>query len=348
MARQDCPLAGRNCPERNTMTRFPRPALGLLVLAGLAAPTRAAEVDPLLPAETEAVVFVNVRQILESELIKKFALGQIKQALDGADAQKTLKKLGLDPLKDIDRVTAGTWGKDPKDMKGLAVIRGKFDPEKLFGAAQDEAKNDPAKVAIVDLDGYKLVRFTSEKEGQPPVFASVADERTIIASSDKALVASTLTAAKQKAKPAIKKDLAALVVSMDEKASMFVCGTTEGKVDVPPNVNIPGVDGAKLAKQLEGMQNVFLTLRLTQDVGLEIGMGMKNADSADDFGDTVAQLVGTAKAFLPILTAQQPMAKPLVDDLTKSLKSKVKDKDVTITLKLSGDSISQLAGRNAD
>src|SRR4051794_26808628 len=81
----------------------------------VAAPVRAAEVDVLLPAETEAVMFVNVRQILDSDLVKKYALGQVKQALQGNENQKLLKDLGLDPLKDIDRVTVGSWGKGPED-----------------------------------------------------------------------------------------------------------------------------------------------------------------------------------------------------------------------------------------
>ena len=60
---------------------FRRALVGAVLAAGLAAPARAAEVDPLLPAETESVMFVNVRQVLDSDLVKKYALGQIKQAL---------------------------------------------------------------------------------------------------------------------------------------------------------------------------------------------------------------------------------------------------------------------------
>src|SRR5262245_42187139 len=109
---------------------FRRLLVGAVLAAGLAAPARAAEVDPLLPAETESVLVVNVRQVLESELIKKYALGQIKQSLEGNDAQETLKKLGLDPLKDVDRLTVGSWGKDKDDVNVVAVVRGKFDPVK--------------------------------------------------------------------------------------------------------------------------------------------------------------------------------------------------------------------------
>ena len=108
--------------------------LAATLTAGLtmSAPARAAEIDTLLPSETESVVFINVKQILASGIVKKYALGQLKQTIESnEDAQRMMKDLGIDPMKDIDRVTAGTWGKDKDDMKVVAIVRGKFDPTKL-------------------------------------------------------------------------------------------------------------------------------------------------------------------------------------------------------------------------
>lgn len=329
------------------MSRIARPLMGLLAAAALAAPVapaRAAEVDALLPAETEAVIYVNVRQILDSELVKEFALGQLKQALQGEDAQKMTKQLGIDPLKDIDTLVAGTWGKDPKNMQGLAVLYGKFNPEKLFAAAKTAAEDKPGEVDIVSEGKYKLVKFTPKKDDQKPIFVAVADEETVVASNDpKVVVAAVQTNEKDNPKPVLMKPLAALVLAQDDKASMYMCGLTEGKVDVPPNLNLPGVDGAKLAKQLETMQNVAVTLRVTKDIALEIGMGMKDEDAADDFAGSVDQLIGTAKTFLPFIAGNQPQAKPLVDDVTKTLKSKVKEKTVNVTVSLTADSLKKVA-----
>lgn len=318
---------------------FRRLLAGAVLAAGLAAPVRAAEVDPLLPAETESILFVNVRQVLESELIKKYALGQIKQALGGNDARKMLEKLGLDPLKDVDRVTAGSWGKGQEDMNAVFVVRGKFDPEKLFKAAQEEGRNNGDKIAIVEDGKYKLVKFTVDNSPKP-IFAAVADEKTIIAGTDKKLVTDTLAVAEKGAKPQLKKELAALLLKQDEKASLFAVGLTEGKtegVQIPPG--LPGVDPAKLQKQLENLKTFAMTVRLTEDVSLEVAMGMKDTDAADDFGATVEGLLGTVKQFLPLLAGQQPNAKPLIDEVNKTLKSKVKEKDVTVTLSLSAESI---------
>jgi hypothetical protein len=322
----------------------------LVASAAFTAPVaRAAEIDNLLPAQTESVLFVNIKQFLEADLIKKYALGQVTQMLESnEEAQKLLKDLGIDPLKDLDRVTAGFWGKDAEDVNGVAIIRGKFDLEKLFAAAEREAKNNGDKMAIVKEGDYKLVKFTPENQPKP-IFASAADENTIIAGTDKKLVAATLTAAKEKAKPAISKELSAMLLKADEKATMYIVGKSNGeKVELPPNVNIPGVDGEKLAKQLQQLDNYNMTIRLTGDISLEMTMGMKDADSADDFGDTLNQLIGTVKGFLPLIAGQQPNFKPLADEIGKTLKSKVTGKDVTVNLKLSGTTISQAAGGIGD
>ena len=325
--------------------------LAATVTAGLsmAASARAAEIDTLLPSETESVVFVNVKQILASDIVKKYALGQLKQMMESnEDAQRMMKDLGIDPMKDIDRVTAGTWGKDKDDMKVVAIVRGKFDPTKLMAAAEKEAKTNGDKVAVVAEGKYKLIKFTNEKSPKP-FYASAADETTLVGSTDKKLLVGVLDAAAEKSKPTVKKELAQLLLKMDEKASMYLCGVVDGsKVEIPANLNIPNVDGAKLAKQLEKLTNLSFTVRITDEFTLDGSAGMKDSDAADDLGATLEQLVGTVKGFLPLVTMQQPKFKTLAEEVGKTLKSKVKDKDVTLGLKISGESIDKAAGGGND
>jgi hypothetical protein len=323
--------------------------LGTMIALGLslgARSARAAEIDNLLPDKTESVIYVNVKQILDSDLFKKYARGQVKQMLEAnEDAQKMLKDLGVDPLKDIDLVTVGTWGKGPEDMEGLGVIRGKFDPEKLFAAAEKEAKNNGDKMSIVTEGKYKLVKFTPENSPKA-IFASLADDKTMIAGTDKKMVAEKLAAAKDSKKPTVNKELAQLLLKMDDKASMYVTGVAKDgqKIELPPNVNIPGIDSEKLAKQLEKVATSSMVLRLTDEISFEISMGMKDTEAADDFNETLSQLIGTVKGFLPIIAGQQPQMKPIADEVNKNLKSKVKDKDVTLTIKLSADAIGKATG----
>ena len=90
------------------MTRLSRTLMGAALVLGLTTTARAAEPDKLLPADTDTVAVVNLRQIIDSDIIKKYALEQIKQLLDGQDAKQILTDLGLDPLKDVEKVVIGS------------------------------------------------------------------------------------------------------------------------------------------------------------------------------------------------------------------------------------------------
>ena len=317
-------------------------AIAVFALGLTAAPSRAADVEKLLPAETEQVFQLNIKQILESDLVKKYALAQIKQALAGNEAQKTLQALGMDPLKDIDSLTGGVWG-DPKDLKAVIIVRGKFDAEKLFEAAKAAAKKDGDKVSIVTEGDYTLVKVSVENRPEP-LYLTVADEKTVLLATDKKLVVTAMKTADDKsAKPQLKKELIALIEQMDGKASMFACGVSSGKVgEIPPNPLFDDVE--KLKKQLEKLKSSAMTLRVTTDVAIEVILSMKDADAAEDFGGTVDELLGKAKAFLPFIAMQNANMKPIIGDVTKSLKSKVDKNDVKMTVKLTGDSIGKAAG----
>ena len=326
-----------------SVSRFVMVALLATVVA---APTRAAEVDNLLPKETEFVVQANIKQMLESDIVKKFALAQLKQALEGQDAAKILKDLGLDPMKDIDTVTMGIWGKGQEDMNGVFVVRGTFDAKKIMEASRNAAKEMADKISIVKEGEIELIKFTGDN-GKPG-FIAVQEGKPIIAATDKKLVAAALTAHNDKAKPALGKVLAALIAKQDAKASLFMCGITEGKVDEIPGdfsqLKALGVDGDKIKEGLGKMTTMGLTLNLGKEVNVSVKLGMKDADSADSFGAELTKLVTAAKTFLPIIGGNQPQFKSIIDDVTKTLDSVSKDKDVVVTVKLSAEAIGKAAG----
>jgi hypothetical protein len=323
--------------------------LAAVAVVACSATTRAAEVDPLLPKETEQVFHVNMKQILDSDIIKKYALGQIKQALQGEQVQKVLEPLGVDPLKDVERMTAGIWGKDQSDMNTVAVLRGKFDAKKLFDGAKDFASKNPDKVSLDEESDFKMVKIVGDNG--KPFFVSVADATTIIGGTDKKMVAASLNAFNKKEKAALAKGLSDLVLKQDEKASMFYCALVEGKLaEIPDSafdqLQAVGVNGATMKKQLQNMSTMAMTVRLGKEAAMDITMGMKDEDSAEEFGGkagNLTKLIDTARTFMPIIAGQQPKAKPVIDELVKTLESKVKGKDVTIKLAVSADAIGKAA-----
>ena len=303
------------------------------------APCSAAEPDKLLPADADTVAFVNVKQLVDSDIIKKYALEQIKQALTGQDAKKLLEELGLDPLKDIDKVWVGSSGKDASDMKALIVVHGKFDPDKLFKAAEAATKKDGNKFTMVK-DG-KDVMFKYQPEDGNPVYGTVVDDTTVIAGTDKKLIATALKQAEDKKKSPISQELAALIKKMDEKASIYAVSNVKGKFD---NVKFPAqlpIDLSGLEKALPKTETVSVVVKMTGDINLEVVFGMKDDDAASDMGDGLAKAIDGIKGLVPILAAAEPKAKPLVD-VIKTVKTDVKRKDVSVTARVTGDNLGKM------
>ena len=321
------------------MMRLSRLGLAALFAAALAAPARAAEPDKLLPADADTVMYVNVKQLIESDIVKKYALEQIKQALAGQDAKKLLEELGLDPLKDVEKMWVGTSGKDASDMKALVVVHGKFDPDKLFKAAEAQSKKDGDRFTMVK-DG-KDVMFKYQPDNGNPMYGTVVDKTTVVVATDKKIITTASAAFAAGKASAASKDLSALISKMDDKASMWVCAVTKDKLN---NVKLPGGGGGmgqNIQGQLAKMDSVTVTLRVTGDISLDVNLGMATEAAADEMGKTVEEGLGTIKGALPFLAANDERMKPLVD-VVKTLKSEVKSKVVSVSAKLPGAVLGKL------
>jgi hypothetical protein len=324
------------------MTRVSRLGLVAAFALALAAPAaRAADPDPLLPADSDTVAYVNFKQVLGSEVVKKFALEQIKQALAGQDAKKLLDELGLDPLKDIDTLWAGSSGKGPDDMKALVVVLGKFDPKKLLATAEAATKKDGDKFSIVKDESGTLFKYQPDKGN--PVYGTVVNATTVVAGTDKKVIAAALKQAEDKQKKApLGATLAGLVKKMDAKSSLFAVSVVKGKLDndklpqqLPPDIF------AGFEKALPKTDTLSMVVKVTADINLEVTFGMKDEDAAADMGDAMKSMLGGIKGLLALL-ATDPKAKPL-NDVVKTLTSSVKDKSVVVTGKVTGETLGKLA-----
>jgi hypothetical protein len=320
------------------MSRLSRFVLAVALVAGFSAPARAVDPDKLLPKDADTVIYFNMKQLIGSDIIKKYALEQLKQALDGQEAKKLLEDMGLDPLKDIETLWAGTSGKDQTDMKGLLIVHGKFDPEKLLKAAEAASKKDGDKFSIVKDGNTTLFKYQPE-EGNP-VYGTVVDDTTVVAASDKKLVAEALKQ-KDATKAPISADLAALVKKQDAKATMFATSLVKGKFkDVKIPQQLP-IDLSGFEKALPNTDSIGIVLKVSGDVTLEITMGMKDEDAAEDMAAAMSKLVDGIKGFVPLITAADPRAKPLAD-VVKTIKTEVKKKDVITSGKITGDEIGKM------
>lgn len=327
------------------MTRLSRVLMGAALVFGLSNTARAAEPDKLLPADTDTVAIVNLRQILDSDIIKKYALEQIKQALDGQDAKKILEDLGLNPLKDVEKLVVGsveTQFKKGAEPKFLIIVHGKFDAEKLYKTAEAESKKDGSKLSLVK-DGDTVMFKFEPGSGQGPVYGTVVNEKTVIAASDKSLITTALKTSDASKPAAIKKELAALITKLDDKASVSVASLLKGKLD---EVKLPAGGGVPinlngLQKAIPSIETVAATIKIGTDVVVDVTLGMKDEDAAGDMRNALDDLFKDLKPLVQGLGEFEPRAKPLADVLA-TIKITSKNKDVTLSGKVTGDNIGKM------
>src|SRR5205823_685285 len=101
----------------------------LAVAAWAVAPARPAELDKLLPDNADLVVSVNVRQILDAPVMKKYVLPELESKIL-TETRKIVGLLGLNPVKDVTSFTVAFSG-DGDPSKWVGIIHGEFDVRRV-------------------------------------------------------------------------------------------------------------------------------------------------------------------------------------------------------------------------
>src|SRR5262249_18339906 len=161
------------------------------------------------------VVHVNVRQILDSELVKKHAPAELKTELrKSAELQALLASFGVDPLKDISSITLA--GQSKKGLKqplkpdtALTIIRGGFDPDKIPEAASDHAQKNPPWLPTHKLKHGPLYEAPADKS-KDHIFATFLGKEAVVFGTRQAVLDAVSRNANTKP-AAINKDLQALI-----------------------------------------------------------------------------------------------------------------------------------------
>jgi hypothetical protein len=247
-------------------------------VAGLAAPARAADLDKLLPGDAEVIAVVNIRQALDSALVKKYALDQVKAVLQGSnEAQQILKAFGLDPFKDLDRViltnTGGVTGKT------LALIKGRFDVDKVHNSVTEFAKKNPD----IKLKKEGIFQVAELKGPEKTLFGAFANKETLAFSDDKDYLLDILQG---KVKPA-KKPLEAILQKLTCKETVWIAAmvTEDIKQAIGGNAQFKDVAAA--------LQAVTGSVDLTDSINLNVLIHTNDPKAA-------AKLRMLIQAFVPL------------------------------------------------
>jgi hypothetical protein len=309
--------------------------LALLVPAGV----RAADIDTYLPADTESYLSINIRQFLDSPLVQKAALNQLRDALkEYAEVNDVLNDLGFDPFKDMDRIVIASPNTTDSD-RGLVIAHGKFDVMKFQKRAADaaESNGDVLKIHKVPLgagvthDVWEVIIPNQDSS----LFVALSGNNTLLASPGKDYVVDAIKQARANKKPALKnKAFQALVEKMDPKQSLSVVVLGKAlsgaeKMEILPK-------GARDA--LGSIQAVGGGLTIDKEIKLELAVSSKDEDSARGIREAIDKGVKLGTVGLTLVSDDRKGVALLLEVL-KTVKVTSKAKVVSVTGRLTADAI---------
>ncbi|MCY2972797.1 MAG: hypothetical protein NTZ30_19315 [Planctomycetota bacterium] len=278
-----------------------------------------------LPADTQALIHLNFRAMIDSPLAKKMGIEkEIIKALD-FDVE-FIAEIGFDPLKDIDSITIAAPGGGDME-KGLIIVAGKFKADKLLAKLNEEAKNNNDKVKTHkagDKTIFEVKEFILSQ--QVPIFYMIASN-TILASTQKEYLEKALANSDSKL---ANKDFSALVEKLDPDLAISMVAVSSAF----PSKAIPEPYKAII----EGIDSIGGGIGVDKDVTLSINVFTKDEDSAKKLKETLDQGMAQALGFLGLMAAQEKELTPVLE-FVKSMKTSSKEKMMSLEGKLPGKMI---------
>jgi hypothetical protein len=307
----------------------------LVVCAALVITTagavQAAEVEKFLPDGSVFVITVNVRQLLDSPIIKNHLLDKLQAALkESGEVGETLNSLGIDPLKDITRITAASTGTN-QDSKGLIILSGNFDPAKFEATAKKSAEQHPDAIKLLK-EGDRQVYQVQIPQSPKPLLVSVVDKTTIIATADKESLQEAFAKAASDRPVKLKKEVEQLLQGVDAQQSLWVAMLGEA---LSKNEMIPD---EKTKKKLEDIDTISAGVTVAKDIKLLINVLAKSAGGAKELAGEVTEGLNNAKGLLAFAASEKKELGPAVSILD-SIKVLTEGNKITVKSEVSEDVI---------
>jgi len=282
--------------------------------------------------DAEMVVIVNVRQMLDSALMKKDAIARLKALLaNDAKAKGVIEATGVDPLQDIEAIVvsgSAPSGRDvkPQDVKAQAVVRGKFDRTRIHGAAEKFAKKHPDELKILAREGgVQLYEIKADKQA---LFAAFADNATLVVTpSREATVEAVKNAGRGPAR--VNKDLQAVLPKFSGKESMTLVLVVNEEMKKAIG-KMPQV--ADVASKLE---TVTGTVNLTDAATTSLAVNTTDAKVAEK----LLQVFNQVKTLGEVLAPNMEELGPFAGEVLKAMKLATNSKSVTLDLKVTPEMI---------
>jgi hypothetical protein len=302
-------------------------------LAAISQPARAADVNKYLPDDTGTLVVLNVRQVLDAPVVKKYLREQMKAALQNhADSQPLLGLFDPDALKDLDRITLAVPAGEVLQGKGLVVVEGRFDLTNIQAVAQELAQSMAITLKIHPHEKTPLHEILLDDPPKPFLFAAFLDKNLLVVSPGKEPVLEAIAKHNGKRTTKLNKDLQALIARADARQHLWVAG----RVADPWKRSLERVNQLKLfAGKLESFSG---GVRFTETIKAGFFLQLSDVQAAVD----LRQMLENSKGLLAVVIATSKDLKdhgPLLNDILNALQFSQAKGTVAIELALPEDLI---------
>jgi RNA polymerase sigma factor (sigma-70 family) len=311
------------------------------VTVGLALPARAADLDKLLPDDSNFVLSVNVKQILQSPLFTKDSQKQIEELLKTEAAQAVLKDTAFDPVKDVGRVVLAMGptslpeegrrddGQTANPFGPVILIQGRFDPDKIRVRIDQAVKDFPDMLKIHSIGKANVVEIAVAGNRY---FAVVVDRNIVALAPRREQIEDLLAkAAGERETEFENAELPKLLKALDPKLAIGAVGTSD--MVIAPDYSFKPVKYKRLRDS--GIKTLSSGATAGDKFRAKVTLTTKNTDSAQKLRSTLEEGLGKIEAEIKaegeLLTREKE--KELIATMLDALKSvtlAVKDRTVTL------------------
>ena len=291
-----------------------------LAVLGLAVATaRAAEADKYLPEDTNGVISLNVRQVVDSPLFKKTYLPILQKELKAKpELQTQLKDIGFDPFKDIDRVqiaiAESCEREGGKEAGVFVVFQGRFDPAKIHTKIAVLAPHIDKALLAHKVGNNILYEFNADERS---FFFALPDKNSLVFATRKEPVRDALERATGKKKVPLRyKDVQDLVTKTDAKQALWLVAT--GRTTLQFETVFAGPKGKKVEQMARktladsGVYEVSGGFWVTDGVKGAFGIKVQNEQAAKAVSEALSnELAKTIDKGFDGALATEPRLAPL-------------------------------------
>lgn len=301
---------------------------------------RAADIERILPDDTQVIISLDIRQILDSDIAKKYELTkELRKSLthdsNYSSMLTSMDSVGLDPLKDIHRLTLATPGRLDGEHYFLCV-HGRFDAARIHAEIEKLMRDHPKAIACSKEGAFHLYDLTFEKDGKREgIYACLKDD-TLMTSPVKGYLLEAIEKSAGKREAKFAKPLQTLVGRQDAKTSAWgaALATPAMREEL---AKLP--QAKQLAEKLECMSGA---ITLSGGIDAQILLQATDATVAKD----ARQKLEGAKAFGLLAVKEVEQLQGLAPLITELLEGTRVSQDiglVTVEVKVTAPTITQVA-----